>query len=102
MNWAIIILYHLMLAFLGCGAGLMVVVIVGCIFEQVADYVPIKSGLSQAELEHEIEEIENPELVYELKLLLAARRMVGWWKILVLLLVASVVYYEVYYKVFLK
>ena len=101
MNWAII-LYHLMSALLSCCAGLMVVVIVGCIFEQGANYVPTKSELSQAELEHEIKEIENPELVYELKLLLAAKRMVGWWKILVLLIVASVVYYEVYYKIFFK
>ena len=102
MNWAIIILYHLMSALLSCGAGLMVVVIVERIFEQIAGYVPIKSGLSKAQLEQEIEEIESPELVYELKLLLAARRMVGWWKILVLLIVAGVVYYEVYYKVFFK
>jgi len=104
MNWdiIIIILYHLMSAFMACGVGLMVVVVVGSIFEQIADYIPLDTGLSQAELEREIKEIENTELAYELELLLAARRMVGWWKILVLLIVASVVYYEVYYKVYLR
>ena len=153
MNWAIIILYHLMSALLSCGAGLMVVVIVERIFEQIAGYVSIKhgSGLSQAELEQELEQklkqdierVKNPrllyelkalveieetekpklleelknlveieefdlkefgnqkvdklnELVYELKLLLAAKRMVGWWKILVLLIVMGVVYYQVF------
>lgn len=106
MNW-VIILYHLMSAFLGCGSGLMVVVVMGSIFEQITGYCPQDVfESSQAEREQElrknltrdIEEIKTPSLLYELELLIAARRMVNWWKMLVFFIVASVVYYEVVFK----
>lgn len=96
MNWTII-LYHLMCVFLGWGVGLTVVVIVQHIFEDWAGYIQLDTGLSQEELKHEIKKIENTELVYEfervLKLLLAVKRMVRWWKNMVILIVTGVFYF---------
>ena len=81
-----------MFAAIAAGSGLLVAVIVGCVFEQITGYTRTGAEPSQAQLEQKIEEIQDSELVYELKLLLAERRMGRWWKFLVWLIVSSVIY----------
>lgn len=93
MGWILIILGHLVLFFGLCGGcGLLVVVIIQYLFEQLSGYVRTRAEPNQAQLKREIKKIEDRELAYELELLLAERRMSRWWIIVVWLIVTVALY----------
>ena len=100
MDWILIILFHLVFFALCGGCGLLVVVIIGNVFEKITGYLRTQPKPSQAQLKREIEKIEDSELAYELRLLLAERRMGQWWKFLVWLIVSSVLYCWVFWDLF--
>jgi hypothetical protein len=93
MNWVIYILSHLMFAAVAGGVGLLVIVVIQSVFEQITGYIRTGTEPSQEKLE---QKIQDPELLYELKMLLAEKRMIGWWKIVVLLIVTVAVYLTVF------
>lgn len=95
MEWILVILGHLVFVAISGGFGLLVVVVVGSVFQQITDYVRTEPEPSQAQLKKEIEKIENKELAHELRLLLAERRMCRWWKFLVWLILSSIAYFSI-------
>jgi len=96
MDWILIILCHLLFFAVCGGCGLLVVVVIGSLFEWLSGHVRTTAKPNQAQLEREIEEIEDRELAYELELLLAERRMARWWKIVVWLIATVALYLTVF------
>jgi hypothetical protein len=92
IEWILIILCHLVFFAVCCGCGLLIVVLIESAFEQITGRYRTEPKPSQAQLEKEFEKIENKELEYEFRLLLDERRMLEWWKLLVLFIVAGTTY----------
>ncbi|MHC4791940.1 MAG: hypothetical protein ACYS8Y_10985 [Planctomycetota bacterium] len=92
MEWILVILGHLVFVAISGGFGLLVVVVVGSVFEKITVYIRTEPEPSQAQLKKEIEKIENKDLTHELRLLLAERRMCRWWKYFVWLILSGFTY----------
>jgi hypothetical protein len=93
MGWILIILFHLVFFFAVCGGvGLLVVCLIGSLFEQLSGYCRTTAEPNQAQLKREIKKIEDRELAHELELLLSERRMARWWKFVVWLIVTVALY----------
>jgi len=64
VEWIIVILGHLLFIALSAACGLLPVFIIEVVFHEIASYHRTEPEPSQVILEQELEEIDDPELVF--------------------------------------